>query len=304
MDPHYIFCVDQDNARLDVYLTSQLPNVSRTMIQKWIHDHHVSCNNLVQIKTNFKVQKGMSIEIFVPEAKPSKMKAQNILLNIVFENDDLLVIDKPAGLVVHPAPGHCDGTLVNALLNYCSLSSIGGVQRPGIVHRLDKDTSGLMVVAKNDKTHQMLSSQFHDNKTLLRIYHAWVWTNKLLGQGVIETMIGRHPKDRQKMAVVSNGKKAITNYFCEERITPKVSRLRLKLLTGRTHQIRVHCLSKGWPIVGDPIYGKKQDIFNRQALHASSLSFLYNEKEMFFQSPFPKDLTDLENALKSSQDDQ
>ena len=287
--------------RLDLFLTSCLQDKSRTQVQSWIEKGCVTCNGSIQKSPNFKVRMCDIVIVFPPDIVPSHLVAQEINLDVIYENDDLLVINKPAGLVVHPAPGHSSNTLVNALLNYCPLSQIGGVQRPGIVHRLDKETSGLMVVAKNDQTHQALSAQFHDNKTLKRLYHVWVFAPTNPGKGIFDAPIARHPHHRQKMAIVKNGKRAVTHYQCEKIWKGKksIARLGVTLETGRTHQIRVHLAHKGLPVIGDPVYGRNSTslFFPRQALHASELSFLYKNEALTFQSPWPLDLVNLERTI-------
>jgi 23S rRNA pseudouridine1911/1915/1917 synthase len=237
-------------------------------------------------------------------------------LEILYEDADLLVLDKPAGMVVHPAPGNPDNTLVNALLAHCgdSLSGIGGVRRPGIVHRLDKDTSGVMVVAKNDRTHQALSALFarHD---LTRIYQALVWGGPKANAGVIEAAVGRHPVDRKRMTVRrAGGRAAVTEYWVEQRfgppLRPVASLLGAKLHTGRTHQVRVHFAHLGCPVVGDPVYGRKTRnaaappslrSFGRQALHAAVLAFRHpgTGKEMRFASELPQDFRTLISELNT-----
>jgi len=249
------------------------------------------------------VARGDQIEIILPPPVPAEPRAQAIALKIVFEDEHMLVIDKPAGLVVHPAPGSPDGTLVNALLAHCSetLSGIGGVARPGIVHRLDKDTSGLMVVAKHDRAHQGLSAQLLD-RSLGRTYLAFVWGTPTPRAGKIDAPIGRHPVDRKKMAVVKSGRSAVTHYEVLE-ILDGASLVKCKLETGRTHQIRVHLSHIGHPLVGDPVYGKGRRPppipLARQALHATEIRFIHpvTGKPMTFHSDLPPDLSALQSVL-------
>ena len=259
------------------------------------------------------VKAGAVYHITLPEPVPAKPMAEAIDLPIVYEDADVIVIDKPAGMVVHPAAGNYQGTLVNALLAHCgaSLSGIGGVARPGIVHRLDKDTSGLMVVAKHDAAHQGLSRQFAD-RTLSRVYQAVVWGVPHPTKGSIEGAIGRHPRNRQKMAVVARGgKAALTHYVLMQAFGTLASLVECRLATGRTHQIRVHMAHIRHPLVGDPLYGGRQPRggpallreFLRQALHAAELKFIHpiSGKSMVFKAKMPDDLRRLIAALKASQ---
>jgi 23S rRNA pseudouridine1911/1915/1917 synthase len=290
--------------RLDKVLASQYPEHSRSRLQAWIEQGCVLKNGNVADDCHYKVKEGEEYLIIPPPVIEAIPQPQSITLDIVFEDDDLLVINKPAGLVVHPAPGHPNETLVNALLAHCkdSLSGIGGVKRPGIVHRLDKDTSGLMVVAKNDWTHQHLSKQFEpkiltDDKerSLKRIYWGLVWGRPSFKAGIIEGYLHRHPKNRQKMAVSVEGKgrfarthyqvKATKNFAEKDKIN--VSWVTYSLDTGRTHQVRVHSQFAGFPLIGDPLYGLRINNtyrknvplvfieFKRQALHAAELSFIH-----------------------------
>jgi 23S rRNA pseudouridine1911/1915/1917 synthase len=262
-----------------------------------------------------KVKTGERFVVDIPAPEPAEPEPQARALDILFEDDDLLVLDKPAGLVVHPAPGNPDNTLVNALLAHCgaSLSGIGGVRRPGIVHRLDKDTSGVMVVAKNDATHQALSKLFakHD---LTRIYQALVWGAPKARRGTIEAAIGRHPVDRKRMAVrTTSGRPAVTEYWLEKRfgppLQPVASLVGARLQTGRTHQVRVHLAHIGCPVVGDPVYGRRRNSagpeplksFGRQALHAAILEFRHPRtgREMTFATELPHDMARLVAELNS-----
>ncbi|MFA6280853.1 MAG: RluA family pseudouridine synthase [Bdellovibrionales bacterium] len=268
---------------------------------------------------NHPTQAGDRYRVTLPTAVAATPLAEAIPLDIVFEDEDMLVINKPAGLVVHPAAGNWDGTLVNALLGHCgnSLSGIGGVARPGIVHRLDKDTSGLMVVAKNDFAHQKLTAQFSD-RSLSRVYQALIWGVMHPLKGEIEGAIGRHPRSRQKMAVVPyGGKEALTHYETLEIFSTFVSLLSCKLETGRTHQIRVHLASVHHPVVGDPLYGTRKKIegekkdrgivallhdFPRQALHAGEITFIHprSGKRLKFKASLPSDMKALLKSLKSA----
>jgi 23S rRNA pseudouridine1911/1915/1917 synthase len=252
--------------RLDRALTAALPDLTRSRVKALIESRRVTLADGPTVEEpSRKVKKGERFVVDIPAPEPAEPAAQALDLDILYEDKDLLVLNKPAGLVVHPAPGNPDHTLVNALIAHCgdSLSGIGGVRRPGIVHRLDKDTSGVMVVAKNDNTHHALSKLFaaHD---LTRIYKALVWGGPLAKSGLIETQIDRHPIDRKRMAVRrSGGKHAITEYWLEKRygppLKPIASLMGAKLGTGRTHQVRVHLSHLGCPVVGDPLYGRKRN---------------------------------------------
>ncbi len=308
--------------RLDKALNCLDEGLSRTRVQDLIKMGKVTLNGNCVLKGNTKVHEGDEIALDIPDAEEAEPKPQNIPLDIVYEDDDLIVINKPAGLVVHPAPGHSDKTLVNALLFHCqsSLSGIGGVKRPGILHRLDQHTSGLMVVAKNDLTHRALSSQFkEDSKTLKRKYLAWVWNRPPNTEDTITSYLGRSQRDRKKMSVVSEerGKRAVSHYkilktWSSSTAVNFITQLEFVLSTGRTHQIRVHCEQANIPILADEAYGLKREavrvnaywpqlksIMNRQALHAFELSFWHPtlQKEMVFNAPLPADLARLSELL-------
>jgi 23S rRNA pseudouridine1911/1915/1917 synthase len=291
---------------LALVLAGKKPALSRARVQALIQEGLVTRDGKPVAAGNRKVKEDEIYVVRLPEPQPAKPVAQNIPLAILYEDRDLLVIDKPAGMVAHPAPGNREGTLVNALLAHCgaSLSGIGGVARPGIVHRLDKDTSGLMVVAKNDAAHQALSEQFSD-RSLSRTYHALVWGEPVPRVGTIEAPIGRHARDRKKMAVTAKGKLALTKYRVLE-VFKTTSLVECTLMTGRTHQIRVHLAHRKHPVVGDPVYGKKRPPtkdkrtallyeFPRQALHAVELQFKHPRtgKAMRFASEVPKDMAKL-----------
>lgn len=310
MQSHYFTTTDETTAeRLDRLLATLLPDFSRARLQGLIAAGHVLLNGQPCSKANTSVKTGTLICVNVPSALPATPAAQAMALDIIFEDDDVLVINKAAGLVVHPAAGHADATLVNALLAHCgdSLSGINGVRRPGIVHRLDKDTTGLMVVAKNDTAHQALAAQFAD-RSLSRTYLALVH-GLPPAQGHVSTLIGRDPKNRQRQAVVSkNGKTAVTHFTRQQVFAPHAALLACELETGRTHQIRVHLQHLGYPLVGDPVYGKKRGLknlppalanFPRQALHASTISFKHprTAKKLSFSSTLPDDMKQLLSAL-------
>lgn len=279
---------EYNNVRIDKVLTELNEDTSRSQIQSWIKDGYVLVNGK-QVKTNYKCQTNDVIEWSIPEIKPLEIEPENILLDIVYEDEHLLVVNKPKGMVVHPSPGHESGTLVHALLYHCDdLSGINGVERPGIVHRIDKDTSGLLVVAKNDKAHIGLSEQFA-NREVERKYVALVHGEIPHETGMIDAPIGRDPKNRQRMAVVDNGKPAITHFNVLERY-PEYTYIECRLETGRTHQIRVHMRYIEFPLVGDPLYGPRKTMdLGGQALHAISIGFIHpiTKEEMTFDSEIP-----------------
>lgn len=265
--------VQQTSDRLDRYLAQNLPDISRARIQKLIEEGNVLLNQQVCTSKKASIQIGDQISVTIPAAKPLNLQAESIPLDILYEDDELLIINKPAGLVVHPAPGHESGTLVNALLAHChNLTGIGGIQRPGIVHRLDKDTTGAIAIAKTDHAHHHLIAQLKA-KTARREYLGIVYGSPATTSGTINQPIGRHPIDRKKMAVVpqqKGGREAITHWQIKERLG-NYTLIHFQLETGRTHQIRVHTAHIGHPIVGDPLYSKGRDIgvnLPGQALHA------------------------------------
>jgi 23S rRNA pseudouridine1911/1915/1917 synthase len=282
--------------RLDAYLAAKLPDLSRSRIQALIREQHILLNGK-PAKPRDSVKSGDSVSLALPEAVPDIAAPQDIPLDILYEDDHILVLHKEHGIVVHPAPGNPDGTLVNALLHHCKgqLSGIGGVERPGIVHRLDKDTSGCLVVAKTDIAHQSLSTQFSERSTMEKLYLAVTHGIPAKEKDTIFTHIGRHPVNRQKMAVVNppGGKTAITDY--ETLATDHATKTALVLChlhTGRTHQIRVHLHHLGTPILGDPIYGKKHELPTpRLLLHAWQLTFNHpvSGKKLHFTAPPPDD---------------
>ncbi len=287
--------------RLDIYLAKKLSKkLSRSFIQKLIDGGNVLLNGKA-VKRNYKVISGDKIDITVPDPVETKTSAQNIPLNIVYEDGDVIIVNKPAGMVVHPAAGNFTGTLVNALLHHTKdLSGIGGVMRPGIVHRIDKETSGLLIVAKNDTAHKNLAGQFKAH-TVKRKYIAVVRGVVQLNQGTIEAPIGRHPRDRQKMAVVfTRSRPAVTHYTVIKRLKDYTV-LELSLETGRTHQIRAHMSYFGHPLVGDGTYGKRHG-FERQALHAKILGFEHPvlKKYMEFDSKLPEDMENLIQRLEKN----
>ena len=281
--------------RLDVFMAER-GSITRSASQKLLKDGLVTVNGVVAPK-NYKLKIDDLVEFEFPNAVESENKPQDIILDIVYEDDYLLVVNKPKGMVVHPAPGNPDNTLVNALLFHCggSLSGINGVIRPGIVHRIDKDTSGLLVVAKNDIAHVSLAEQIKSH-TFDRFYEAICCGRFKEEKGTIDAPIGRHPKDRKKMAVVSDGRNAVTHYEVISEYNG-FSHVRFRLETGRTHQIRVHASSKGHPIAGDTVYGARDKLgVTGQCLHAKTISFLHpiSRELMSFDSQLPEYF---ENAL-------
>ena len=308
---------DETGLRLDRMLALRLPALSRTRLKRLIESGHVTCAGIALQEPARRVRDGQNFVVILPEDSDPIPVAQPMPLEISFEDEHLIVIDKPAGLVVHPAPGNPDGTLVNALISHCgaSLSGIGGVRRPGIVHRLDKDTSGLMVVAKTEAAHQALSRDFAQRR-IDRAYAAFVWGVPAPRGGEISGNIGRSPTNRKKMAVVGEGrgKPAITGYRVEHSFHAQAARLECRLATGRTHQIRVHLAHRGHPLIGDPLYGLRAGravarsvgigceiaAFRRQALHARLLGFTHpaSREHLIFDSPLPADLERLEANLE------
>ena len=277
--------------RLDIYIAENFNELSRTMIKKLIESNNVLVNDKSE-KVSYKVQANDNISIDVPEAKETKLKAQEIPLDIIYEDSDIIVVNKLKGMVVHPANGNPDGTLVNAILSICknSLSGIGGELRPGIVHRLDKDTSGLIIVAKNDKAHINMSEQIKE-RNVKKTYIALVRGNVPEEEATINMPIGRSTKDRKKMAVTKNGKQAITHFKVLKRYS-KYTLLEIKIETGRTHQIRVHMAEIGYPVVGDAVYsnGKNEFGIEGQMLHAYKLEFMHpiTNKHMELTAPLPQ----------------
>ncbi|HJO77038.1 MAG TPA: RluA family pseudouridine synthase [Pelagibacteraceae bacterium] len=309
-------------ARIDKFLQSQISKISRTRLQILIRDGHVKLNNIIVSETAKKIKDKDKIEVNFPPPIKTLIKPNKMSLNILYDDEDVIIINKPPGVVVHPGAGNYEKTIVNGLLfQYQSkLSSIGGKLRPGIVHRIDKDTSGVIVVAKNDIAHINLSKQFSDH-TIERTYEALVWGSLKPKNGKISEKISRSIKNRQLMTVRKDkGKKAITNYKTLEIFQnlnlPKISHVECQLETGRTHQIRVHMNFKGNPILGDKSYGKskkkfkkininiekKINNFNRQALHAKSLGFIHPKtgKKIFFEAERPKDFNALIKNLKKA----
>ena len=262
--------------RLDAWLAANLKATTRSGAVKLIEGGSVTVEGKLPSKKD-KLRGGETVEVTLPEAEEVDLLPQDIPLDIIYEDADVIVVNKPKGLVVHPAPGHPDGTLVNALLHHCgdSLSGIGGEKRPGIVHRIDRDTSGLMIAAKNDAAHVSLSAQLQDH-TLSRVYRCIVTGNLRADSGTVDAPIGRHPIDRKKMAVVAGGRRAVTHWRVLERFQG-YTYVECRLETGRTHQIRVHMAHTGHPILGDTVYGNKKEVkgLQGQCLHAVGLRFIH-----------------------------
>lgn len=280
------FTIEEDNVglRLDKFLADQLEDITRSHVQKWIVDGLVQVNGKVR-KANYKLSNNDQVIVDVPEVKEVEIVPTPMDLDIVYEDDDLLVVNKPIGMVVHPAPGHYDDTLVNGIMHHCKdqLSGINGELRPGIVHRIDKDTTGLLIICKNDFAHVHIAAQLKEH-TIDRVYEAIVYNNVGDDEGTVEGPIGRHPIRRKEMAVnYKNGRDAITHYKVIERLKNGFTHVELRLETGRTHQIRVHMTKIGHPLLGDPLYGPRNGPFNTpgQMLHARTLGFIHPRTETY-----------------------
>lgn len=293
-----------EKIRLDAYISKEIEDLSRSMIQKLLEDNKINVNGKIE-KPSYKVQEGDIIEVSIEEPKEVKIEAQDIPLDIIYEDNDILVVNKQKGLVVHPANGNPDGTLVNAIMAHCkdSLSGIGGELRPGIVHRLDKDTSGLLIIAKNDKAHIQVSQQIK-NREVKKTYIALVRGTIAEDEATINMPIGRSTKDRKKMAVTKNGKEAVTHFKVLNRYTTNkgsYTLLEIKIDTGRTHQIRVHMAEIGHPVIGDSVYsnGKNEFGVEGQCLHAKKLEFIHpiTGKEMKLEAPLPEYFQNIIDSL-------
>lgn len=297
----FVVEIEQVGKRLDLFVISVIKDLSRMNAKRLIEDGNVQVNSK-NSKVSYKVQNGDIIEIHIPEAKQLDLKAQEIPIEVVYEDSDIIVVNKPKGLVVHPANGNWDGTLVNAIMAICkdSLSGIGGEVRPGIVHRLDKDTSGLLIIAKNDKAHINMSNEIK-NREVKKVYIALVRGIVAENEATINMPIGRSNKDRKKMAVVKNGKEAITHFKVIKRFD-KYTLLDVKIDTGRTHQIRVHLSEIGHPVVGDEIYsnGKNEFGVHGQLLHAKSLDFKHpiTGKDMHLEAELPEEFKNILKKLE------
>lgn len=285
----FIINNEYENTRLDVYLSKMFEDKSRSYLQKLVENGNILVNEKLK-KANYKLKTNDEITIKMPELEELIVEPEDMDINILYEDSDVIVVNKEQGMVVHPAPGNYSGTLVNALLYHCKdLSGINGVIRPGIVHRIDKDTSGVLVVAKNDNAHKKLAEQLKDH-SMNREYIALVEGVIKEERGIVDKPIARHPKDRIKMAIVDGGRRAVTHYEIIDRFE-KNTLIKCKLETGRTHQIRVHMAHMGHPLVGDPVYGYKKQKFNLegQMLHAKKLGFIHPTKNEYieFESEIP-----------------
>ena len=295
------YVITDQTGRIDKVLTTLEPEITRSQLKNLINDGHVTVNGQA-VKPKYKVQAGDKISLVKPEPQSLELTPENIPLDIVYEDDDVIVVNKPQGMVVHPAPGHPDHTLVNALLYHSPLSTINGTFRPGIVHRIDKDTSGLLMVAKNDLAHQSLAEQLR-NKTNKREYLALVYGQIKEDEGTIDAPLGRNPQDRKKQAVVKGGRHAVTHFKVIKRYD-NFTLIKCILETGRTHQIRVHMKYIGHPLVGDPLYGPRKVIGkNGQFLHAALLGFKHPRtgKEMVFGAPLPENFQKMLDKLDKQQ---
>ena len=292
MNLNSIVVSDEDELiRIDKYISEAGFDLTRSRIQSLISDGNITVNDKT-VKANYKVRENDLIKIIIPDAVPVDIPAEDIPLNIVYEDDDLLIVNKPKGMVVHPAPGHYTGTLVNALMYHCKdkLSGINGELRPGIVHRIDMDTTGLLVICKNDKAHNFIAEQLKEH-SITRKYQAIVYNAFKDEEGTVEGNIGRHPNDRKKMTITPNGKEAVTHYKVLKNLG-KYTLIECQLETGRTHQIRVHMTSINHPLLGDEIYGPKTCPYNLQGqvLHAKTLGFIHptTKEYMEFDSELPE----------------
>ncbi len=285
---------ESKNQRLDAFLASSLDGLTRSQATRLIESGEVAVNERA-VSKSYKLAGGEDIAVTLPEPEPVEAVPQDIPLDVVYEDADVIVVNKPSGMVVHPAPGHPDGTLVNALLYHCAgtLSGIGGALRPGIVHRIDRDTSGLIIAAKNDAAHQYLSAQLADH-TLARTYECIVVGALREDRGTVDAPIARHPADRKRMAVVAGGREAVTHWEVIARY-PGYTHVRCRLETGRTHQIRVHMAYIGHPILGDTVYGAKKEVpgLTGQCLHAVGLRFLHprTHEVVELSCPLPEEFT-------------
>jgi 23S rRNA pseudouridine1911/1915/1917 synthase len=295
---------DRSGERLDTFIARRQPELSRSRVRHLVDEGLVTVDGR-QVKPSVKVNNGAVVTVSVPPPVEMELEPEEIPLNIIYQDENVIVVDKPAGLTVHPAPGHPRGTLVNALLAICpDLRGIGGTLRPGIVHRLDKDTSGLIVVAKNDRANRALQTQLKERE-VKKTYATLVRGVPEPAEGMIDAPIGRNPKNRKKMAVVANGRDSQTKYRVVEVLAGgEYALIEAQPITGRTHQIRVHMAAIKHPIVGDSTYGKRSDLVDRQFLHASKLDFAMpvSQRRMEFESPLPDDLRQALLRLRSVSD--
>ena len=298
--------LDDIGVRLDKYISEELEEVSRSYIKKLLDKGHISVTGSDgterRIKASYLLSEGDTVNLTLPEPEKLEILPENIPLDIVFEDDDIIVVNKPQGMVVHPAPGNYTGTLVNALMYHCgdSLSSINGVERPGIVHRIDKDTSGLLVICKTNLAHQSLAEQFAEH-SINRIYSCIVYNHFSTETVTINKSIARAKNDRKRMAIDPDGRRAVTHVFLQKNLKDNYAYVKCKLETGRTHQIRVHLTSISHPLLGDPVYGPKNSQFNLagQVLHAGTLGFIHPRTKEYveFNSELPEYFTKLLGIL-------
>ena len=303
----YTFTPDEEqkNLRIDKFLSEQLPDQSRSYLQKLLKEGNVTVNEKT-VKANYKVQLSDTVQLELPEPESPDILPEDIPLDILYEDEDVLIINKPKGMVVHPSAGHYTHTVVNAVMFHCKehLSGINGVMRPGIVHRIDMDTTGAIVICKNDMAHQSLADQLKEH-SITRKYRALVHGNLKEDEGTVEGPIGRHATDRKKMAIVEGGREAITHYTVIKRYNG-YTYMAFQLETGRTHQIRVHMASIGHPIIGDPVYGLKKDRFSNiggQCLHAAKLTLTHPKtgERMEFSASLPQYFTEVLDKLERMQ---
>ncbi|MBR0154028.1 MAG: RluA family pseudouridine synthase [Lachnospiraceae bacterium] len=307
MDPRIIEIEGAEEAgiRLDRYLTEVLPDYSRSYLQNQIKEGNILVNDR-PVKVSYLTRMGDEIRVADIELREPEIAAEDIPLSVLYEDDDVILVDKPKGMVVHPAPGHMSGTLVNALMYHCrdSLSGINGILRPGIVHRIDKDTTGVIIACKNDRAHRIIAEQLKEH-SITRKYHAIVW-NTLAEDGTVDAPIGRNPSkdpaERKKMAIDPvGGRRAVTHYHVLENLGGKCAYVECQLETGRTHQIRVHMASIGHPLLGDPVYGKRKEYQQfGQVLHAKVFGFIHptTGEYMEFEAPLPPYFTRLLQVLR------
>lgn len=293
MDNVIVITAQESADRIDALLAQNVPGLTRSAAQRLLDAGNVSVNGR-PVRKNYKCSPGERIELLMPELRDTELRPQAIALDIAYEDEDVIVVNKPRGMVVHPAPGHPDGTLVNALMHHCgdSLSGVGGEKRPGIVHRIDKDTSGLIIAAKNDAAHLALSAQLAD-RSLSRVYEAVVRGNFREESGTVDAPIGRHPVDRKRMAVTDKASRNAVTHWEQLARYRGYTHIRCRLETGRTHQIRVHMAHIGHPLAGDFLYNPgSQTWIARQALHSHSLIFCHpvTGQELHFESPLPEDM--------------
>jgi 23S rRNA pseudouridine1911/1915/1917 synthase len=291
--------VDSDGERLDQFVSRSLPSLTRSRVQKLIHEGRVLVAGS-RAKASLRLDAGLVVTVEIPPAEPAAAVPQPMALDVLYEDADILAVNKPAGMAVHPSPGHAHSTLVNAILAQCDdLSGIGGVMRPGIVHRLDRDTSGVILVAKNDAAHQGLARQLKD-RSVEKTYIALVDGVPAPAEGVIDAPIARHGRQRQRMAIVEGGREAVTAYRVVERFA-EVSLVEARPRTGRTHQIRVHLAAIGHPIVGDAVYGRKSAIIARQFLHARHIAFAHptTGERIELEAPLAADLLGALETLRA-----